>query len=149
MNQRLKDVEMLKLYVSTVQRLSMAERERGILPPFSHKSFMNYDFFKEKCEIIINLAMEIIDECTELDYSIDENYTKFRGEDNTEGDMVQEMPKMRLLPCKEKRTQTIEEKANTDLSMQRVRLPVFRLSQSYRNAKPYIKCKTTMRDLNE
>lgn len=89
--------------------------------------------------------MEIIDECTELAYSIDENADKFEGEViENKNNLVQEMPKMPTDRSEEKRSQTAKGEMGTSVSMQTLRLPIFRLSAANRNAETHIKCTTEL-----
>lgn len=111
---------------------------------------MNFKYLKQQTEIILNLAMEIIDECTELSYSLDENCNKFRGEViENKKDMAKKMPKMSTYRGKEERTPSTQKEMDTDLSMQAMRLPVFRLSTVNGNAETNIKCTTEMKLIGE
>lgn len=86
----------------------------------------------EIAEILINYAEEIIDLATELQYLLVERYGIEWGDNNSEQARVLQQ-KMPLLPvCRgaEERTQEPQEKMGTNISMQKLYVPVFRLSQN-------------------
>lgn len=83
----------------------------------------------EIAEILINYAEEIIDLATELQYLLVERYGIERGDINSEqtGILQQKMPILPICGCEEERTPQPQEKMGTNISMQKLYVPVFRL----------------------
>lgn len=84
----------------------------------------------EIAEILINYAEEIIDLATELQYLLVERYGIEWGDSNSEQARIlqQKMPLLPIHRGAEERTQEPQEKMGTNISMQKLYVPVFRLS---------------------
>lgn len=84
----------------------------------------------EIIEILINYAEELIDLATELQYILVERYGIQWGDNDSKQKSIlqQEMPILPICGGKEERTQNSPQETNTSLSVQKVYVPVFRLS---------------------
>lgn len=98
----------------------------GVLP---HETFMTEKFKKcvETAEILINYAEEIIDIATELQYILVER----EGiKQDSEGYSSQKMPELRTSGSNEERTQEAKREVDTSLEVQKVYVPIFRISKN-------------------
>ena len=84
----------------------------------------------EIAEILINYAEQIIDYATELQYLLVERYGIERGDNDSQQASIlqQEMPLLPVCGGAEKRTQELPQEMGTNLSVQKMYVPVFRLS---------------------
>lgn len=83
----------------------------------------------EIAEILINYAEEIIDLATELQYLLVERYGIEWGDNNSEqtGILQQKMPILPVCGSTKERAPEPPEKMGTNISMQKLYVPVFRL----------------------
>lgn len=86
----------------------------------------------EIAEILINYAEEIIDLSTELQYLLVERYGIERGDNDSKQARIlqQEVSILPVCRSKEERTQNTQTQTSTSLSVQKMYVPVFRLSAS-------------------
>lgn len=106
--------------------VSTAEREGESFPPLLIK--LMTEKFKncvETAEIMINYAETIIDLATELQYLLVE---KEGVKQDKESNTLAEMPELRICGCCQKRTQTPKREMGASVDVQKVYLPVYRLS---------------------
>ena len=77
---------------------------------------------------MINYAEEIIDLATELQYLIIEHEGVL---DDKQSDTFKKMPEMRAHRGNQKRTQTTTQKEDTSVDVQKLYVPVYRLSATH------------------
>lgn len=111
--------------------VSTSEREGESYPPLI--TFMTEKFKNcvETAEIMINYAETIIDLATELQYLLVEQEAV---KEDKESNSFEEVPELRTRGCGKERTQTFEREMDTSLDVQKLYLPVFRLSA--KNVRP-------------
>ena len=78
-------------------------------------------------EIIINYAEAIIDEATELQCVLIEQERNQKNE--KQSNLPKKMPELRELGSNKERSQNTEEKKETSVEVQKMYIPVYRLSQ--------------------
>ena len=120
MNFRCGNVGNLVFHVST------SEKEGESSPPLI--TFMTEKFKNcvETAEIMINYAETIIDLATELQYLLVEREAVKKDK---ESNSLEKMPELRICGCDKKRTQISKEEMGSSVDVQKLYVPVFRLSQ--------------------
>lgn len=76
-------------------------------------------------ELLINYSQELIDLATELQYLLIEEQGV---REDKKGNSSKEMPVLRLCRCNEERTQEIKGEMGASVEVQKMYLPVFKLS---------------------
>lgn len=105
--------------------VSTSEREGESYPPLI--TFMTEKFKNcvETAEIMINYAETIIDLATELQYLLVEQEAV---KEDKESNSFEEMPELRTRGCGKERPQTFEREMDASVDVQKLYLPVYRLS---------------------
>lgn len=84
----------------------------------------------EIAEILINYAEQIIDYATELQYLLVERYGIERGDNDSKQTSIlqQDLSLLSIQGSAEERTQELQKKVDSSLPVQKMYVPVFRLS---------------------
>lgn len=106
--------------------VSTSEREEESFPPLI--TFMTEKFKNcvETAEIMINYAETIIDLATELQYLLVEQEAV---KEDKESNSFEEMPELRSRGGGKERTQIFEKELGPSVDVQKLYVPVYRLSQ--------------------
>ena len=106
--------------------VSTSEREGESYPPLI--TFMTEKFKNcvETAEIIINYAETIIDLATELQYLLVEREAV---KEDKQSNPFEKMPELRTRGSGKERTQIFEKELGTSVDVQKLYVPVYRLSQ--------------------
>lgn len=106
--------------------VSTSEREGESLPPFLRYMTEKFKNCVETAEIMINYAETIIDLATELQYLLVEQEAV---KEDKESNSFEEVPELRTRGCGKERTQTFEGEMGASVDVQKLYIPVYRLSQ--------------------
>ena len=116
------NVGTLGFHVSTFPRLSKGGKAIPPFLPFMTEKFKNC---VETAEIMINYAETIIDLATELQYLLVERQAV---KEDKESNSFEKVPKLRLCGGDKKRSPTSKGEMDSSVEVQKLYVPVFRLS---------------------